>query len=90
MKVWIIFRMFKIWTRLGIRLFGMPYVLEFTQQGRIMSISFSASLEQAQRTKHILENLDRYTNMERELKAAQNQISELEANIKPEKRAKKK
>lgn len=70
------------WRGIGRRVFGMPHMLEFNDQQRVMAIMFSASLEEMQKIKTLYENYNHYVGLEHELEAAHAQIVELEGGIK--------
>lgn len=78
-----------LWRKIGIRVWRLPIVLEYNNQGRIQGITFTSSLEQAQQLKDFWERRDYYLSLPKELEVAQNQIVELESQIKPAKAAKK-
>lgn len=81
MKSQIVFRLFKLWQWTGAKVFGMPFILEFQPGTHILGVVISASAEFVQRIQDNFDLQPRYEQLQKDHRAALDQIVELEGQI---------
>lgn len=81
MKTAIVFRLFKLWQWTGAKVFGMPFILEFQPGTHILGVVISASAEFVQRIQDNFDIQPKYEALQRDHKAALDQIVELEEQL---------